>query len=162
MDLNVLCKKPRMPRGKSAPVAGPESAQPEVELIHTKASAKQLVGSPVVDQATAGRPGKWVKIAVRKHKSHRDEGSSRRAAREREMEVSAEDSSLTYRRPKSMRDLCSMYPYGEDEGGQGHHYHMTLLDMVHDLGRLVTHMGNQPSLLKAELEKLKTKRDPNN
>ncbi|RWW45834.1 hypothetical protein BHE74_00048292, partial [Ensete ventricosum] len=37
---------------------------------------------------------------------------------------------------------------------------MTLLDRVHDLGRLVTHMGNRASLLEAELEKLKSERDP--
>ncbi|RZS17214.1 hypothetical protein BHM03_00049370 [Ensete ventricosum] len=41
----------------------------------------------------------------------------------------------------------------------GHHYHMTLLDRVHDSGRLVTHMGNLASLLEAELEKLKSERD---
>ncbi|RZR85662.1 hypothetical protein BHM03_00012681 [Ensete ventricosum] len=97
MDLNVLRKKPRMPGGKSAPVAGLESAQPEVEVIHMEASAKRPVGSPVVDQATASRPDKQVKIVVRKHKSHRSEGSSWRATREREPEVSVEDSSPTYR-----------------------------------------------------------------
>ncbi|RRT63216.1 hypothetical protein B296_00027514 [Ensete ventricosum] len=42
----------------------------------------------------------------------------------------------------------------------GHHYHKALLDRVHDLGRLVTHMGNRASLLEVELKKLKTKRDP--
>ncbi|RWW79957.1 hypothetical protein BHE74_00011726, partial [Ensete ventricosum] len=71
MDLNVLRKKLGMPGGKSAPAVGPEGAQPEVEVIHTEASAKQPVGSLIADQATVGRPGKWVKIAVRKHKSHR-------------------------------------------------------------------------------------------
>ncbi|RWW38354.1 hypothetical protein BHE74_00056416, partial [Ensete ventricosum] len=76
MDLNVLCKKPRIPRGKSTPVASLESAQLEVEVIHTEASIKQPVGSPVADQATAGRPDKWGTIKVKKHKSHRDEGSS--------------------------------------------------------------------------------------
>ncbi|RZR88637.1 hypothetical protein BHM03_00016259 [Ensete ventricosum] len=72
MDLNVLRKKLGMPGGKSAPAVGPEGAQPEVEVIHTEASAKQPVGSLIADQATVGRPGKWVKIAVRKHKSHRE------------------------------------------------------------------------------------------
>ncbi|RWW52982.1 hypothetical protein BHE74_00040561 [Ensete ventricosum] len=45
-------------------------------------------------------------------------------------------------------------------GIHGHHYQMALLDRVHDSGRLVTNMGNWASLLEAELEKLKTKRDP--
>ncbi|RWW86006.1 hypothetical protein BHE74_00005272 [Ensete ventricosum] len=72
MDLNVLRKKPRMPRGKSTPTAGLESAQPE--------------------------------------------GSSRRATRDRELEVSAEDSSPTYHRPKSMKDLCGMRFREDDKG----------------------------------------------
>ncbi|RRT41132.1 hypothetical protein B296_00025781 [Ensete ventricosum] len=42
----------------------------------------------------------------------------------------------------------------------GHHYQMALLDRVHDSGHLVTNMGNWASLLEAKLEKLKTKRDP--
>ncbi|RWW45401.1 hypothetical protein BHE74_00048763 [Ensete ventricosum] len=41
----------------------------------------------------------------------------------------------------------------------GHHYQMALLDRVHDSGRLVTHMGNQSSLLEVKLEKMKTERD---
>ncbi|RRT55693.1 hypothetical protein B296_00037210 [Ensete ventricosum] len=49
IDLNVLRKKPRMPGGKSAPAAGPESAQPEVEVVHTEASAKRPIGSSVAD-----------------------------------------------------------------------------------------------------------------
>ncbi|RWW70577.1 hypothetical protein BHE74_00021737 [Ensete ventricosum] len=101
---------------KSTLVAGPEGAQPKVEVIHTEALAKRPTGSLVLDQTAAGRPGKQVKIAVRKHKSHHGEGSSRRAAREREPEVSVEDSSPTYRRPKSMRDLCDMRVREDDEG----------------------------------------------
>ncbi|RRT84762.1 hypothetical protein B296_00006207 [Ensete ventricosum] len=95
-------------RWKSAPAVGPESTQLEVKVIHMETSAKRPIGSPVADQATTGRPSKRVKIAVRKHKSRHDEGSSRWATREREPEVSAEGSSLTYRRPKSMKDLCGM------------------------------------------------------
>ncbi|RZS11922.1 hypothetical protein BHM03_00043286 [Ensete ventricosum] len=116
MDLSVLRKKPRMPGWKSAPAAGPESTQPEVEVIHMETSTKRHVGSMVADQATTGRPGKWVKIAVRKHKSRRDEGSSRWATREREPEVSAEDSSPTYRQPKSMKDLCGIQVREDEEG----------------------------------------------
>ncbi|RRT46385.1 hypothetical protein B296_00051802 [Ensete ventricosum] len=174
MDLNVLRKKPKMPGGKSAPAARPESAQPEVEVIHTEASAKRLVESPVADQATSGRPSKQIKIMVRKHKSHRNEGSSRPAAREREPEVSVDDSSPTYRRPKSMRDLCGMRVREDNEGYyvlqmtdwapkdstakqivMGHHYQMALLDRVHDSGRLVTHMGNRASLLELEADNAK-------
>ncbi|RWW75448.1 hypothetical protein BHE74_00016525 [Ensete ventricosum] len=116
MDLSVLRKKPRMSGWKSAPAAGPESTQPEVEVIHMETSTKRHVGSMVADQATTGRPGKWVKIAVRKHKSRRDEGSSRWATREREPEVSAEDSSPTYRQPKSMKDLCGIQVREDEEG----------------------------------------------
>ncbi|RRT79651.1 hypothetical protein B296_00023479 [Ensete ventricosum] len=89
---------------------------PKVEVIHAEASTKQPVGSPIANQATVGRPSKQVKIAVRKHKSHHGEGSSRRAAQEREPKVLAEDSSPTYRRPKSMRDLCVMQVREDDEG----------------------------------------------
>ncbi|RRT41949.1 hypothetical protein B296_00057421, partial [Ensete ventricosum] len=37
---------------------------------------------------------------------------------------------------------------------------MALLDRVHDSGLLVTYMGNRASLLKVELEKLRSERDP--
>ncbi|RRT36479.1 hypothetical protein B296_00053213 [Ensete ventricosum] len=118
MDLNVLRKKPRMPGGKGAPVASREGAQPEVEVTHAEASGKRLTGSPVPDQTVADQPGKRVKIAMRKHKAYRGEGSSRRAARERESGVSTEDSSSTYCRPKSMRDLCDMRVWEDDEVGE--------------------------------------------
>ncbi|RZR74155.1 hypothetical protein BHM03_00032933 [Ensete ventricosum] len=174
MDLNVLRKKPKMSSEKSAPTAGPKSTQPEVEVIHMETSAKRPIGSPVPDQVAVSRPNKRVKIAVRKHKSRHNEGSSQRATWERELEVLAEDSSPTYRRPKLMKDLCGMRVHEDDEGyyilqmadwapkdsSVGHCYQKALMDMVHDLGRLVTHMGNQASLLEVELKKLKTKRDP--
>ncbi|RWW76550.1 hypothetical protein BHE74_00015344 [Ensete ventricosum] len=102
--------------GKGAPVASPEGTQPKVEVTHMEALGKRPAGSPVPDQTVAGRPGKRVKIAVRKHKAYRGEGSSRRAARERESEVSTKDSSPTYRQPKSMRDLCDMRVREDDEG----------------------------------------------
>ncbi|KAJ8499942.1 hypothetical protein OPV22_010494 [Ensete ventricosum] len=113
---------------KSAPTTGPKSTQPEVEVIHMETSAKRPIGSPVLDQVVVSRPNKRVKIAVRKHKSRHNEGSSQRATWERELE--------------------------------GHRYQKAILDRVHDLGRLVTHMGNRASLLEAKLKKLKTKRDP--
>ncbi|RWW51873.1 hypothetical protein BHE74_00041746 [Ensete ventricosum] len=42
----------------------------------------------------------------------------------------------------------------------GHHYHMALLDSVHDEGRLVTLMGNRASHLEAKIAKLKMEGDP--
>ncbi|KAJ8498879.1 hypothetical protein OPV22_009431 [Ensete ventricosum] len=54
MDMNVLRKKPWMLGGKDTPVAGPEGAQPEVEVTHAKASAKRPMGSLVPDQTAAG------------------------------------------------------------------------------------------------------------
>ncbi|RRT70371.1 hypothetical protein B296_00000476 [Ensete ventricosum] len=150
MDLNVLRKKPRMPSGKSAPAAGAESSQSEVEVIHVETMAKRLIRSSAPDQVTASRLGKRAKVPVRKHKSYHSEGSSRWAAWEKEPEASVEDSSPTYHRPKSMKDLCGMW---------GHHYQMALLDRVHDVGHLVIHMGNRASLLEAEIEKLKTEGD---
>ncbi|RZS03580.1 hypothetical protein BHM03_00033824 [Ensete ventricosum] len=61
---------------------------------------------------------------------------------------------LGYRRPTW--DLCGMRVREDDEGYYGHHYQIAFLDRVHDSGRLVTHMGNQASLLAVELEKLKS------
>ncbi|RRT50059.1 hypothetical protein B296_00040613 [Ensete ventricosum] len=60
MDLNVLCKKPRKPSGKSAPAAGPESTQPEVEVIHAETLAKRPVGSSVPDQVRKDDEGYYV------------------------------------------------------------------------------------------------------
>ncbi|RRT55860.1 hypothetical protein B296_00033749 [Ensete ventricosum] len=76
--------KPRMPRGKGAPIVDPESAQPEVEITHAEASGKRPAGGSAPDPTATGRPGKRVKIAARRHKAHRGEGSSHRADRERE------------------------------------------------------------------------------
>ncbi|RZS28285.1 hypothetical protein BHM03_00061840 [Ensete ventricosum] len=50
-----------------------------------KVSAKRPIGSSVPEQAATSRSGKRVKIAVRKHKSRHGEGSSRWAAREKEL-----------------------------------------------------------------------------
>ncbi|RWW72471.1 hypothetical protein BHE74_00019723 [Ensete ventricosum] len=116
MDLNILRKKPRMPSGKSTLAVGPESTQPEVKAIHAKTSTKRPVESSVPDQVAASRPEKRVKIAVRNHKSHHGEGGSRQATWEKEPEVSMEDSSPTFRRPKSMKDLCGMWVRKDDEG----------------------------------------------
>ncbi|RZS05619.1 hypothetical protein BHM03_00036150 [Ensete ventricosum] len=103
-------------RGKGAPVADPESTQPEVDVTHTGASEKRSAGGSAPNPTTTGRPGKRVKIAVRRHKAHRSEGSSCQADWEREPEVSAGDVSPIYRRPKSMRDFCDMQIREDDEG----------------------------------------------
>ncbi|RZR74261.1 hypothetical protein BHM03_00034419 [Ensete ventricosum] len=42
---------PRKPSEKSAPAAGPESTQPEVEVIYAETLAKRPIGSSVPDQA---------------------------------------------------------------------------------------------------------------
>ncbi|RZS17201.1 hypothetical protein BHM03_00049331 [Ensete ventricosum] len=121
IDLNVLRKKPRMPGGKSAPTAGPESAQPAVEVVHMEASAKRPIGTLEFDRGvlhpTLAKNLYTLPLEV-----------------------------LIVRAAKQIV--------------LGHHYQMALLDRVHDSGRLVTHMGNRASLLKVELEKLKTERDP--
>ncbi|RZS16332.1 hypothetical protein BHM03_00048299 [Ensete ventricosum] len=116
LTAQVGFKNPWMPGGKGAPAVDPESAQPEVEVMHPEASRKRPAGSSAPDPTATGRPRKWVKIAVRRHKAHRDEGSSRRVNRERESEVSMGDTSPTYCRPKSMRDLCGMRVQEDDKG----------------------------------------------
>ncbi|RZR94468.1 hypothetical protein BHM03_00023157 [Ensete ventricosum] len=225
LDLDTLGRKLRMPSGNT-PATGAESSPPEVEEIRVETTTKRPVGNPAPDQAVAGRPGKWVKIVMRKHKSRHGDGSSWATAREKEPEAPAkEDSSPSYRRPRSMKDLCGTRICKDDEG-----YYvlqmadwaprdpgaaiqarwsnlsylekvwvdsqaasefgrevlqptlakdlytlpseilmaqeakqimlMALLDRVHDAGRLVTIMGNQASLLEAEIDKLKTEGDP--
>ncbi|RWW47932.1 hypothetical protein BHE74_00046043 [Ensete ventricosum] len=42
----------------------------------------------------------------------------------------------------------------------GHHYQMALLDRVHDVGHLVTLMGNRASHLEVKITKLKSEADP--
>ncbi|RWV77614.1 hypothetical protein GW17_00061531 [Ensete ventricosum] len=96
MDLNVLRRKSRMSSNKCAPTIGAECSQSEVEVIHVETTTKRLVGSSTPDQEAASRPGKRIKVAVGKHKSRHGEGSSRRAAQEKESEASAEGSSPTY------------------------------------------------------------------
>ncbi|RZS21439.1 hypothetical protein BHM03_00054080 [Ensete ventricosum] len=103
-------------RGKGAPVVDPERAQPEVEVTHAEASGKRSVRGSAPDPTATGRPKKQVKIAVQRHKAHCGEGSSRRVDREREPEVSAGDASPSYRQPKSMRDLCGIRIWEDDEG----------------------------------------------
>ncbi|RRT72437.1 hypothetical protein B296_00014564, partial [Ensete ventricosum] len=74
-------------------------------------------GSPAPDQADVGQPRKRVKITMRKHKSHHSEGSSRAAAQEKEPEAPVEeDSSSSYYRPRSMKDLCGTRVHKDDEG----------------------------------------------
>ncbi|RWW41127.1 hypothetical protein BHE74_00053406, partial [Ensete ventricosum] len=122
-------------------------------------SAKRPVGSSVPEQAATSRSGKRVKIAMRKHKS-------------RHYLVKVWDdpeAALEFDRgvlhPTLAKDLYTLpseilMAQVAKQITLGHHYQMALLDRVHDVGRLVTHMGNQASLLEAEIEKLKTEGDP--
>ncbi|RWW41509.1 hypothetical protein BHE74_00053012 [Ensete ventricosum] len=131
------------------------------------------MGGSAPDPTTTGRPRKWVKIAVRRHKAHRGEGSSRRADREKELEVLAEDASPTYHdsdaaskfdrgvlHPTLAKDLYTLLSKVLIARAAKQIVLMALLDRVHDSGLLVTHMGNRASLLKVELEKLRSERDP--
>ncbi|RRT54823.1 hypothetical protein B296_00042201 [Ensete ventricosum] len=94
--LTVLVKQASDSRGKGAPIVDPESAQPEVEVMHAEASGKRSMRGSAPDPTATGRPKKQVKIAMRRHKAHRGEGSSRRADREREPEVLAWWPNLSY------------------------------------------------------------------
>ncbi|RZS22369.1 hypothetical protein BHM03_00055138 [Ensete ventricosum] len=90
MDLNALCRKPRMPSGKNTTATGVENSPSKVEEI---------------------------RVAVRKHKSRHGEGSSRRAAREKWLMVQTEEgSSPSYPRLRSMKDLCGTRVRQDDEG----------------------------------------------
>ncbi|RWW87601.1 hypothetical protein BHE74_00003559 [Ensete ventricosum] len=78
---------------------------------------KRSARSPAPEQAASARPGKQVKVMVRKHKSHHGEGSSQGNTREKEPVAPSEEDSLpTYRRPKSMKDLYDMRVRKDDEG----------------------------------------------
>ncbi|RZR77214.1 hypothetical protein BHM03_00002225 [Ensete ventricosum] len=78
---------------------------------------KRSARSPAPEQAASARPGKQVKVMVRKHKSHHGEGSSQGNTREKEpIAPSEEDSLPTYRRPKSMKDLYGTRVRKDDEG----------------------------------------------
>ncbi|RZR72875.1 hypothetical protein BHM03_00018197 [Ensete ventricosum] len=75
------------------------------------------IGSAVSEQASTTRLGKQVKIAVKKHKSHHGEESSQATARGKEPTTSTKgDASPTYRRPKSMKDLCNTRVRKDDKG----------------------------------------------
>ncbi|RWV79659.1 hypothetical protein GW17_00059178 [Ensete ventricosum] len=174
--------QPRMSSEKNTSAARARSSPPKVEEIRVETTTKRPVKSLAPDQATAGRPRKWVKIAVRKHKSHHGEGSSRRAAREMELAVQVEEGlSPSYTRLRSMKDFLGvrqgvLHPtlandlytlpseilmaQAAKQMALGHHYQMTLLDRVHDAGCLVTLMGNRASHLEAEITKLKMEGDP--
>ncbi|RZR98109.1 hypothetical protein BHM03_00027420 [Ensete ventricosum] len=177
--------KPRVLSRKNTLASGIESSPPEVEEVRVETMTKRPAESPTPNQAATGRPGKRVKIVVRKHKSHHGEGSSRATAREKELKAPAEeDSSPSYRRLRSMKDLCgTRVPQCKLGGrisrtwqksrtggfapdpGKGS-LHLALRDPhspsneANRAGRLVTIMGNRASLLEVEIDKLKTERDP--
>ncbi|RWW52872.1 hypothetical protein BHE74_00040677 [Ensete ventricosum] len=109
--------KPRMSGGKNFSVARAENSPSEVEEVHVETIPKRPIGSSAPEQAATARPEKLVKIAVKKHKSHHGEGSSPATARGKEpVDPTKEDSSPTYRQPKSMKDLCSTRVRKDDEG----------------------------------------------
>ncbi|RRT65489.1 hypothetical protein B296_00010443 [Ensete ventricosum] len=64
------------------------------------------------------------------------------------------------RKPRMPSGNNTMAAGAESSPSEGHHYQMALLDRVHDAGRLMTIIGNQASLLEAEIDKLKTEADP--
>ncbi|RWW28369.1 hypothetical protein GW17_00007156 [Ensete ventricosum] len=106
-----------MSGGKNFSVARVENSPSEVEEVHVETIPKRPIGSPAPEQAATARPEKLVKIAVKKHKSHHGEGSSPATARGKEpVDPTKEDSSPTYRQPKSMKDLCSTRVRKDDEG----------------------------------------------
>ncbi|RZS12727.1 hypothetical protein BHM03_00044215 [Ensete ventricosum] len=110
-------RKPRMSGGKNFSVARVENSPSEVEEVHVETIPKRPIGSPAPEQAATARPEKLVKIAMKKHKSHHGEGSSPATARGKEpVDPTKEDSSPTYRQPKSMKDLCSTRVRKDDEG----------------------------------------------
>ncbi|RWV77335.1 hypothetical protein GW17_00061853, partial [Ensete ventricosum] len=107
MNLDGLRKKLKVSGGKSSSAARAASSPPEAKEIYVEAMTKRHVGCAVLEQASIARLGKQVKIAVKKHKSHHGEGSSQATARGKELTTLTEgDVSPTYRRPKSMKDLC--------------------------------------------------------
>ncbi|RWW60312.1 hypothetical protein BHE74_00032703 [Ensete ventricosum] len=235
-DLHASLPKQRPYNPESSEISISNSP-PEVEKVRVETTPKRPAGSLAPEQAATARLGKQIKIAVKKHKSRHDEGSSRAISRGEEPMASIEgDSSPTYHRPKIMKDLCETRVRKDDEGYyilqmanwapkdltammqarwlnlsymskvwddsqaasefgrggfaldpnkgslhlalqdlygksnqtnhvgklslRGHHYHITLLDRVHDVGHLVTIMGNRASLLEVEIDKLKTEGDP--
>ncbi|RZS16697.1 hypothetical protein BHM03_00048729 [Ensete ventricosum] len=66
MDLNVLCKKLKASGETSSSVAQAVRSPPEVEEIHVEAMPKRSAGSVAPKQVATTRPGKQVKIAVKK------------------------------------------------------------------------------------------------
>ncbi|RWW77680.1 hypothetical protein BHE74_00014134 [Ensete ventricosum] len=69
MDMNALRRKPRMSSAKNTTAARAESSPLDVEEICVEAATKRSIESSAPDRAVTSRPGKWVKIAVIKHKS---------------------------------------------------------------------------------------------
>ncbi|RZS04954.1 hypothetical protein BHM03_00035373 [Ensete ventricosum] len=188
MDLNVLCKKPRMPsrralqqldlrvhsRGGSNPRAdfGKEAHREFSSRSEPKVSAEDL--SPTFHRSKSMKDlcGIWV------HKD--DEGYYVLhivdwAPRDPSAAIQARWPNLSYLAkvwddPEAAmefgwgvlhstlaKDLYTLpsevlIARATKQIALGHHYQMALLDRVHDLGRLVTHMGNRASLLEAEIE----------
>ncbi|RRT43601.1 hypothetical protein B296_00045965 [Ensete ventricosum] len=100
-DYRALHMKPKMPSKKNLSAVGAGGSMSEVEEICAENTTKRPVESSAPDQAAASRLRKRVKIVVKKHKSRHGEGSSLRAAREKESAAQAEEGSAGYRCPAS-------------------------------------------------------------
>ncbi|RRT31194.1 hypothetical protein B296_00059034, partial [Ensete ventricosum] len=78
MDLGELCEIPKVASGKAPPTrltAREVGASPVREV--PKASSKRSVVTPIGQAEDAARRHKKVKVLMRRHKSHPDEGESR-------------------------------------------------------------------------------------
>ncbi|RWW35534.1 hypothetical protein BHE74_00059531 [Ensete ventricosum] len=151
MDMNMLQKKPRMPGGKGAPAVDPESSQPEVEVTHAGASGKRSVGVRLLIQLPLADPKSRDLCGMR---IREDDGGYYVLQM---ADWAPKDSSNA---PTLAKDLYTLPSEVLIARASKQIVLIALLDRVHDSGRLVTHMGNQASLLKAELEKLRSKRNP--
>ncbi|RWW66534.1 hypothetical protein BHE74_00026091 [Ensete ventricosum] len=110
MDLNVLCRKPRISSRKNPSTAGAKSSPPKVEEIRVETTTKRPVKSSAPDQATADRPGN---LGVRAG------GFAPTLAKD------------LYTLPSEI-----LMAQAAKQIALGHHYQMALLDRVHDTGHL--------------------------
>ncbi|RZS15095.1 hypothetical protein BHM03_00046885 [Ensete ventricosum] len=116
---------PKVSVGKSAPVGQATSSLPEVEEVHMEIAPrmsltltpKRLAKKSAPQQEDSARVQKQVKIVVGKHKSHRNEGSSRAPSKDKGSIVPREEPTPpTYCWPKSMKELCGTMVHKVDKG----------------------------------------------
>ncbi|RWW42526.1 hypothetical protein BHE74_00051916 [Ensete ventricosum] len=125
MDLASFYGMLKVSVGKSAPIGQATSSLPEVEEVHMETAPrmsltltpKRLAKKSVPQQEDSARVQKQVKIAAGKHKSHRDEGSSRASSKDKGSVVPREEPTPpTYCRLKSMKELCGTMVHKDDKG----------------------------------------------